>query len=170
MPLSERHPSGGSEAAEELRATVGTDGATMQITDVTTIDAPIERVWALTLDLESLPRTTPTVTSVERLDDGPVRVGSRARLAQPGLPARIWTVEDLEEPGRFAWATRLLGVRMIGIHELEPLGDDRCRLTLHVVFEGRGAALLGWLARRSIGRSLAAEGAGFARAALTATA
>lgn len=142
----------------------------MDITDITTIDAPIERVWALTLDLESLPKITPTVTSVERLDEGPVRVGSRARLAQPGLPARVWTVEELEAPERFAWATRLLGVRMIGIHELEALDADRCQLTLHVVFEGRGAALLGRLGRRSIGKSLTAEGAGFARAALTATA
>jgi uncharacterized membrane protein len=140
------------------------------ITHTTTIEAPVERVWALTLDLESLPRITPTVASVERLDDGPVRVGSRARLTQPGLPARVWTVEDLKAPERFAWATRLLGVRMIGIHELEALDDHRCRLTLHVAFEGRGATLLWRLGRRSIGKAIATEGAGFNRAALTTTA
>lgn len=140
----------------------------MEITDTTIIDAPVERVWALTLDLEALPSTTPTVTEVERLDDGLVQVGSRARLVQPGLPRRVWTVEEVDAPHRFAWATRLLGVRMIGVHELAEAGPHRCRLTLRVVFEGRGAGLLARVGGRSIARSLAAEGAGFARAAETA--
>jgi uncharacterized membrane protein len=136
----------------------------VEITTTTTIDAPIARVWAATLDLEALPSITPTVTAVERLDSGPVQVGSRARLRQPGLPARIWTVEELDAPRRFVWATSLLGVRMSGVHELASAGDERCELTLRVVFEGRGARLLGGLGRRSIARSLAAEAAGFAGA------
>lgn len=142
----------------------------MQITHTTTIDAPVERIWALTLDLDRLPSITPTVTGVERLDDGPVRVGSRARLTQPGLPPRVWTVETLDEPNRFSWATRLLGVRMVGVHDLAPAGEGRCQLSLRVVFEGRGAALLVRLGRRSIARSLAAEAAGFAHASLTTSA
>lgn len=137
----------------------------MEITDTTTIDAPIERVWELTLDIDRLPETTPTVAAVERLDGGPVRVGSRARLKQPGLPARTWTVEAVDPPHRFAWTTHLLGVRMTGIHELERLEPDRCRLTLRIRFEGRGAGLLGRLSRGSVGKALAAENAGFARAA-----
>lgn len=142
----------------------------MEIIETATIDAPIERVWALTLDLDGLPSTTPTVTKVERLDPGPVAVGSRARLEQPGLPPRIWTVDELDAPHRFAWSTRLLGVRMTGVHELAPVGGSRCELTLRVAFSGRGAALLGRLGRRSIARSLAAESAGFARASLSAPA
>ena len=58
------------------------------------------------------------MTSVERLDDGPLAVGSRARVA-PGQRARVWTVTRLE-PGRlFAWEARALGVRMNGSHHLE---------------------------------------------------
>lgn len=142
----------------------------MEITETVTIDAPLERVWALTLDLEGLPSITPTVTTLERLDQGPVAVGSRARLAQPGLPPRTWTVDELDAPHRFSWSTHLLGVRMTGVHELAPVGEDRCELTLRVVLAGRGAALLGRLGRRSIARSLAAEAAGFARASLPAAA
>jgi ligand-binding SRPBCC domain-containing protein len=141
----------------------------VEITNTTTIDAPIASVWAATLDIETLPASTPTVTHVERLDSGPVQVGSRARLTQPGLPPRIWTVEELDAPHRFVWATRLLGVRMVGIHELASAGDGRCLLTLRVRFEGRGAWLLGGLGRRSIARSLTAEGAGFAAAAVATT-
>ncbi len=147
-----------------------TDGTTMEITETTTIDAPIERVWALTLDLDGLPSITPTVTKVERLDPEPVAVGSRVRLEQPGLPPRIWTVDQVDAPHRFSWSTRLLGVRMTGIHELARVGEDRTDMTLRVVFEGRGAALLGRVGRRSIARSLAAEATGFARASLPAPA
>lgn len=138
----------------------------MEFTQTRVIDATVQRVWALTLDLEGLPSTTPTIKSVERLDDGPMRVGSRARLTQPGLPARVWTVAEIDAPHRFSWSTHLLGVRMVGIHELEPVGDDRCRLTLRVVLAGRGATLLGRLAGRNLARALAAEGAGFASAAV----
>lgn len=142
----------------------------MEINETTTIDAPIERVWDLTLDLAGLPTITPTVTAVELLDPGPVQVGTRARLSQPGLPRRTWTVEVVDTPHRFAWATRLLGVRMVGLHELAPIDRDRSRLTLRVVFEGVGAGLLGRLGRRNLERSLAAEATGFARAAATTVA
>jgi uncharacterized membrane protein len=129
-----------------------TDGrtTTMEIINTITIDAPVERVWALTVDLDQLPAITPTVSGVERLDDGPVAVGSRARLRQPGLPPRMWTVEVVDEPHRFAWATRLFGVRMVGVHELTPLDGDRCQLTLRVLFEGRGSGLLVRLGGASI--------------------
>lgn len=142
----------------------------MQITETVTIDAPIERVWALTLDLDALATITPTVIAVERLDDGPVQVGSRARLRQPGLRPRVWTVEQLDPPHRFSWATYLLGVRMVGVHDLSPAGEDRTHLALRVVFEGRGAALLARLGHRSIAKALATEAAGFARASTTAPA
>jgi uncharacterized membrane protein len=140
----------------------------VDITETTTVDAHIERVWQLTLDLEALPSITPTISGVERVDAGPVQVGSRARVAQPGLPARIWTVDEIDAPHRFVWSTRLLGVRMVGVHELASVGEDRCQLTLTIRFEGRGSGLVGRLGRRSISRALAAEAAGFAQAAVPA--
>jgi uncharacterized membrane protein len=139
----------------------------MEINNTITIDAPVERVWALTVDLDQLPAITPTVSAVERLDDGPVAIGSRARLRQPGLPPRVWTVEAVDEPRRFAWATSLLGVRMVGVHELTPLDGERCQLTLRVLFEGRGSGVLARFGGASIARSLAAENLGFAQAAVT---
>lgn len=142
----------------------------MEISHTTTIAAPIERVWQLTIDLEALPSVTPTINRVERLDEGPVHVGTRARLEQPGLPPRVWLVEELDAPHRFSWATSLFGVRMVGVHDLEAVDDQRCRLTLRVVFEGRGGALLGRLSRRSLARTLATEAAGFARAATAVSA
>lgn len=143
----------------------------MEIRYTTTIDAPVERVWALTLDIEGLPGITPTITSAERLDgSGAVVVGTTARLTQPGLPARVWTVETVEPPNRFTWSTRLLGIRMVGIHELEALDENRTGMTLAVVFEGPGAGLLARLGRRRLSKTLATEAAGFQRAAVSAAA
>lgn len=141
----------------------------MDIAHTITIDAPAERVWELTVDLGSLPRITPTVTSVDLLDEQPVAVGTRARLKQPGLPPRVWRVEELDAPHRFVWTTRLLGVHMAGVHELATLGAERCQLTLRVLFDGRGSGLVGRLSRRSIARAIAQEAAGFARAATSAS-
>ena len=66
------------------------------------IDATPAIVWAHTIDVESWPQTFPTVTTVERLDDGPLRVSSRARIKQPGQPHRVWTVTEIEAQHRFA--------------------------------------------------------------------
>ena len=60
----------------------------MILENAKTINAPIEVVWAITLDIENWPRWTPTVTEVMRLDDGPFAVGSVVRIMQPGTAER----------------------------------------------------------------------------------
>src|SRR5690242_2704258 len=43
------------------------------------IDAPVERVWEVLMDVERWPDWSPTMTSVERLEPGMLRPGSSAR-------------------------------------------------------------------------------------------
>ncbi|MGZ5404553.1 MAG: SRPBCC family protein [Nocardioides sp.] len=57
-----------------------------------TIAATPERVWGLIIDVERWPERIPTVITVERLDAGPLDVGSRTRLQHPRLPTVVWTV------------------------------------------------------------------------------
>jgi hypothetical protein len=132
----------------------------MKLENETVIAAPVEVVWRLTADIESWPAVTPTVTDVERLDNGTLRVGSTARLEQPGLPPKVWTVTRLEPNSLFEWETRIYGVRFTGRHELAA-ADDGCRNTLVLDLTGRGAGLLGRLARKKLTNTLAAENAAF---------
>ncbi|GAA1401381.1 hypothetical protein GCM10009662_24540 [Catellatospora coxensis] len=117
------------------------------------IDAPADVVWALTADVEQWPATTPTMTRVVRLDEGPLRLGSQARIKQPGQAEAVWTVTAYDEGRGFSWQTTVMGLTMIGSHLVEPVGDG-CRNTLGIEVRGRGAglfwALLGPLLRRAV--------------------
>jgi hypothetical protein len=136
----------------------------MKIEHSLDIAASVESVWAATIDIESLPELTPTVTSVERLDSGPFTVGSRARLKQPAQGAKVWTVTNFEPNQYFAWETKIAGCRMIGSHTLTPITTG-CRNDLCIAITGFGSGLIGRLAGASIRKALATENAGFARVA-----
>jgi hypothetical protein len=123
------------------------------------IRASSERVWEVLSNIEHWPDWTPTVTNVQRLDRGPLAVGSRARLRQPKLPPAVWQVTELGEGRSFTWVTRSPGVRVTACHWVEAL-EGGSRATLSLQFSG----LLGPLvARLTLGlneRYLALEARG----------
>ena len=45
------------------------------------IAAPVEEVWAVMTDIERWPEWRPFETGIQRLDDGPLALGSRAKGA-----------------------------------------------------------------------------------------
>ncbi len=139
------------------------------ITDELLIPAPVATVWQLTIDIESWPRLTPTtMTSVERLDAGPLQVGSAARVKQPGQKATVWTVHELVPEQRFVWSATVYGVTTTARHELTPDGDG-CRNRLSIEMTGRGAGILRALIGRKIAKVIATENRCFAAAATTTT-
>jgi uncharacterized protein YndB with AHSA1/START domain len=84
------------------------------------IDAPPEKVWRVLTDVERWPEWTPSMTRVERLQTGPLQVGSTARIKQPKFPPTVWRVTELE-PGRsFSWAAGGPGVATVGGHRMRP--------------------------------------------------
>ena len=58
------------------------------------------------------------MTDVKRLDSGPLQLGSRARLRQPGLPPLTWELTELQQGTQFTWVCRLPGVTAIARHEI----------------------------------------------------
>ncbi|GAB2815554.1 SRPBCC family protein [Lentzea nigeriaca] len=118
----------------------------LQLTVV--IAAPPERVWDVVVDVERWPERIPTVDSVERLDDGPLTVGSRTRLRQPRLSPAVWTVTELTDGTSFTWTSGPPGVTVTAVHDVEP-HPDGSRLTLGLTVSGPLAGL-GWLMTRSL--------------------
>ena len=125
------------------------------------IDAAPERVWDVMTDVERWPEWTETVTSVTRLDEGPLRLDSRARLEQPKLPPTEYVVTELS-PGRsFTWVATSPGVRTTARHDVEALPNGGTRVRLGVEQAGPLGKVMGRLFFKGLtDRYLAAEAAG----------
>lgn len=104
------------------------------------IQAPPDRVWAIMSDVRRWHEWTASITSIKRLDEGPLRVGSRAMVRQPKVPPALWRVTELEEGRRFSWVTGSPIARATGHHSVEPHADGS-RATLALEFSGILGAL-----------------------------
>lgn len=123
------------------------------------IQASPDRVWAVMSDIERWPEWTPTVASIQRVDPGPLAVGSRARIRQPKLPPAEWQVTELDEGRNFTWVTRRPGVRMTARHWVEADGGGS-RATLSLQYAGLLGPLVARLTRGLNERYLALEARG----------
>jgi hypothetical protein len=132
----------------------------LRVSDTVRIDARADVVWAVTVDVERWPEWLPTVTSVTRLDDGPLQRGSVARLEQPMQPPGLWVVTAFEANRIFAWESRRRGLRFVATHVLLPDGSATMN-TLTVEASGVLAVLLWPLLRAALRRAVTAENRAF---------
>ena len=139
------------------------------------IDAPADAVWPVMSDGERWHEWTASVTSVRRLDRGPLRIGSRALIRQPRFPPAVWTVTALEPGRRFVWKSGMPGMWVYGDHAVSPLASGT-RATLTLTYEGLLARIMGRMTRGITLRYLNMEASGLkrrseenARAALSAS-
>jgi Polyketide cyclase / dehydrase and lipid transport len=142
--------------------------------------APAERIGAVWMDVELWPEWNPVVTRAESLGGGPLTVGSRTRIVQPGLMPAVWRVTELNEPGwRFTWAMHKPGIAVTAIHLIDGIGvggiGDRCRVTLLLKYSGLLGTFLAWqfknlnwdyLTREACGLKLHCERAAVSDAAI----
>jgi uncharacterized membrane protein len=124
------------------------------------VEAPVQQVWRVLCEVERWPEWAPTVTSVRRLDDGPLAVGSRVRLEQPRIPPTEYVVTELEPSRSFTWVATGPGVRTTARHLLEDLGTGGTRVMLAVEQAGPLGRVMGLFYRRLTDRYLAAEAEG----------
>jgi carbon monoxide dehydrogenase subunit G len=131
----------------------------MHYEKTTVVAADPARVWEVLTDVERWPERIAVYRSVERLDEGPLKVGSRVKVKQDRLAAGVWEVTDVVPGESFVWTSGQPGVRLAGRHTVtaEPGG---ARLTL--AFEQFGplswtvSVLLGRLVRRYVDAESAA--------------
>ena len=124
------------------------------------VAAPIERVWEVLVDVERWPEWTDSVTSVRRLDEGQLAIGSRVEISQPRIPTGTYTVTGLE-PGRsFSWEQRQPGSMVVAHHACTPLADGGTHVELRVVMGGAVGGIVGRMYRKLTDRYLAMEAAG----------
>lgn len=137
----------------------------MNIEQNVDIAAPPAAVWAAWIDVPTWPIWSTSVTSAERLDDGPFAVGSRSHLVQPGLRPAVWTVTDLTEPatgrdGSFVWESSAPGIRTTASHVVTSTGPASCRVALRVEQDGPLAGLVGRMFGARTRRYVGIEAAG----------
>jgi uncharacterized membrane protein len=117
------------------------------------IDAPTQSVWEVLFDVARWPEWTPTIDSVDPLDDGPFQVGSRARVRQPKLPRALWEVTEVADGRSFTWAAKGPGMKTIARHEVVPDANGS-KVTLSIEQTGPmgaiAAMILGRLTQRYI--------------------
>jgi hypothetical protein len=121
--------------------------------------APPDGVWAVMSGVERWHEWTASVTSVRRLDEGPLRIGSRALIRQPRFPPAVWTVTTLEPGRRFVWKSGMPGMWVYGDHAVERIAEGT-RATLRLSYDGPLARLMGRLTRGITNRYLEMEASG----------
>ena len=121
-------------------------------------------VWQALTDVTDWPRWSASYDSVQRLDEGPLAVGSRARVKQPRLAPATYEVTELDEGHSFTWTTKAPGVRTVARHRLVP-DSGGTRVELEATLSGWLAGAMSAALRRRIERYVRLEAAAIVAAA-----
>lgn len=124
-----------------------------------TIRAPASEVWRVLVDVARWPEWNTSVTSVELLDDGPLRPGSLVRVRQPRLAPAAYRVGELSEDTSFTWTDTRPGVTTNAGHYLST-EDTTTRVRLTVSQRGPLAWPVGLVFGGTIRRYLRMEADG----------
>jgi uncharacterized membrane protein len=127
------------------------------------IDAPVDVVWSVYSDVARWPEWTDSVTSVELSPQGPLAIGSKARIKQPRLPNVEWTVTTFEPGREWVWENRSPGATSVAAHSVRADGDARTHVELWIDQRGFVGRAVGLLVRRTTRRYLRMEAEGLKR-------
>ena len=116
-----------------------------EFTETIDIGASADAVWETIVEVERWwPPSNPEHDSLERLDEGDLKVGTRFRIREKvaGIPGEAIGIITNVEPGTsVTWRADQAQYRLLGISftigegvtwRVEPDGLDACRLSAHV--------------------------------------
>lgn len=122
-------------------------------------------MWDVLSDLTSWSRHAETVEDLELLTAPPIGEGTRIRLKQTSTPEGNWDITTWEPPTYFELRQKKRTVNTVVGHRVEPLGDQRARLTLTLDMTGILIPIIALFARGMTTRLLAREADDLKRAA-----
>jgi uncharacterized protein YndB with AHSA1/START domain len=109
----------------------------------TTINRPIDQVFAFLADGTNDTKFSPRVQEITKLTDGPPGVGTvySSRVKDAGLKtSREFKLTEFEAPTKIRWTELTKNAITVpdGGYDLEPAGDGATRMTILNTFEGHG--------------------------------
>jgi len=118
------------------------------------INASPEKAWVLLNNVEEWPKWVPSLKKIEKVTKEPMGVGSRVLVVARSLITvnLLMTITEFAAGRRVVMEGKVLGVKMTRYYEMEPVGQDKAKLTAG----GEVSGLLAFLVRRG-GQKLSEE-------------
>ena len=109
----------------------------------TTINRPIDQVFAFLADGTNDTKFSPRVQQIKQLTDGPPGVGTvySSTVKDAGVKtSREFKLSEFDPPTRIRWTELTKNAITVpgGGYDLEPAGDGATRMTILNTFEGHG--------------------------------
>lgn len=118
------------------------------------IDAIPEKVWAVAKNIEEWPQWIPSLKKMEKVSGEPLGKGSQVRVvAKSAITLNLlMTITEFIPGLRVVMEGKVLGMKMTRYYELEPVAQNKAKLTAG----GEVSGLLSFLVRRG-GQKLSEE-------------
>ena len=118
------------------------------------INTTSEKAWALVKNVEEWPSWIPSLKNIEKVTKGPMDVGSRVLVVAKSLITvnLLMTITEFVPGRRVVMEGKVLGMKMTRYYELEPVAQNKAKLTAG----GEVSGLLAFLVRRG-GQRLSEE-------------
>src|SRR3954463_15065993 len=109
----------------------------------TTIDRPIDEVFAFLADGENDRKFSPRVQEIRKTTDGPPGQGTVyvSSVKDAGMKSsREFELTEFVQPTKIRWSERSKNAVTVpeGGYDLEPAGEGATRMTIFSTFEGHG--------------------------------
>ena len=118
------------------------------------INSTPEKIWPLIKNIEEWPEWIPSLKKIEKVSEGSLGVGSQVLVVARSLITvnLLMTITEFVAGRSVVMEGKVLGVRMKRYYEMEPVAQNKAKLTAG----GEVSGLLAFLVRRG-GQKLSEE-------------